>query len=122
MKRNKLFLVLICILATLPLAFCSCGECEHSWNKGYIARYPTTEEKGYTVFTCVECGEMRSKEIPRLTHTEHTYSKLIWGGDDEYHWFKCDYSDCNVTTNKKEHTWVDKFGGGMICQVCRREK
>lgn len=122
MKRSSLILALACILATLPLAFCSCGECEHVWDKGYTAKEPTTEEKGYYIYTCVDCGEMKSEEIPKLSHIEHTYSKLIWGGDDDFHWFICDYDDCNVTTNKKEHTWVEKFGGGMICQVCRREQ
>lgn len=122
MKRSKLFLTLICILSTLPLVFCACGECEHSWDKGFVAKAPTTTQKGFTIYTCTDCGEMKSEEIPMLTHVEHTYTKQIWGGDETHHWFKCDFDDCQVTTNKTEHTFVDKFGGGMICQVCRMDK
>ena len=120
--KNKLILALLCALALLPLVFCSCGECTHTWDKGYTALQPTTTEKGYYIYTCIDCGEKRSEEIAKLTHVEHDYSKTTWGGDESYHWLVCDFDDCNVTTNKKEHTWVEKFGGGVICQVCRKEK
>ena len=99
--------------------FFSCGQCEHKWDKGYEAQPPTLENEGYTIYTCTECGEKKSEPIPKLTHIEHTYSEK-WGGDDTYHWLICDVQGCEAVTNKTEHTWVEKHGGGMICQVCRR--
>lgn len=121
MARIKKLLVILLILSTLPLVFCSCKECEHHWNEGYEAQPPTLESEGYRIITCTECGEMKTESIPKLTHIEHQYSSS-WGGDDTYHWLKCDVKDCEAVTNKIEHTWVEKHGGGEICQVCRKTR
>ena len=118
MRRVKAFLAVLCLLSTLPLVFCSCGECEHSWNDGYVAQAPTLEEKGYRIISCEKCGEQKAEEIARLTHIDHTYSSK-WGTDKTHHWLICDIKDCEAVTNKTEHTFVDKFGGGQICQACR---
>lgn len=117
MRIASLFFV---ILFTLLPVFCSCTECEHVWDRGYIAKGASDKEVGYYIYNCTECGEKKTEEIPKLSHIEHDYKD--WGGDEEYHWLVCSYDDCSVTTNKHTHTWVDKFGGGLICQVCRKDK
>ena len=118
MKIIKLLLALCLVASALLLV--SCGEeCTHEWNNGYVAKAPNLENEGQRIHTCTLCGEYKTESIPRLTHTEHTYSSK-WGGDDTYHWLICDIKDCETATNKTEHTWVDKYGGGYVCQVCRR--
>lgn len=121
MNKITRFLLVLLVLSTLPLAFSSCGECEHVWDEGYIAKEATFEEEGYRIYTCTECKEQKAEEIKKLPHKpkDHTYNKSKWGGDNTYHWLICDYDDCESTTMKTEHTWVEKFGGGYICQVCK---
>ena len=121
MRAISKFLIALLILSMASMLLLSCGECEHEWDEGYQAKAPNLEEEGYLIITCNKCGERKTEPIPKLTHVEHTYSSK-WGGDDTHHWLICDVADCQVVTNKTEHTWVEKHGGGEICQVCRKVK
>ena len=121
MKRIKFFVLVLAVLSTLPLLFCSCDECEHQWDDGFVTKEPTTSENGYRIFTCTLCDDMRYEEISKLVHTDHEYSSK-WGTDTTSHWLICDFDGCEAVTNKTEHTWVEKHGGGYICQVCRYVK
>lgn len=121
MKRSKLVLAIFLILSTLLPIFSSCGECEHQWEEnGYIAKEPTDKEVGYRIYACLLCGETKSEEIPKLSHTTHDYSKNQWGNDDKNHWLICGFRDCTVTTSKGIHTlYPSSHGDGYICQVCK---
>ena len=120
MKRIKTVLLLCLVLCATLLVACG-EECTHQWDNGYVAKAPNLEAVGQMIHTCSLCGAYKTEEIPRLTHTEHTYSSK-WGGDNTHHWLVCDVQDCEVATNKTEHTWADKYGGGYVCQVCRYTK
>ena len=118
MRKSKRLLALLLCFLVLPLSLISCGECEHVWDNGYMAKAPNLEESGSKIITCKECGERKIEEIPKLTHIDHVYTSK-WGSDKTHHWLKCDISGCDTVTTKTQHTWTDKFGGGKICQVCR---
>ena len=121
MKTSKLILLLFLVLSTLPLVFCACEEeCEHQWSESFVDVYPTLENDGVMKQVCNLCGENKTESIPRLTHTQHTYSSN-WGADSTHHWLICDHEGCQVTTNKAEHTWMPTQGGEK-CQVCSKEK
>ncbi|MBO5261414.1 MAG: hypothetical protein J6B45_00030 [Clostridia bacterium] len=122
MKRVKALFVFFLILSTLLPVFSSCGECQHTWDEGYIAKEATELEEGYSVHTCTKCKETTSREIPKLPHTKHDYQKTQWGSDETDHWLICDFKDCNATTGKHTHTWVKSSKGGEICQICKRER
>lgn len=111
-------------MLTLTLALSSCGECEHVWDEGKILRYPTDKAPGIDVLTCTLCGEQTTKETPKLTHVQHTYSKMNWDGDHENHWLVCDFNGCTVTTNKGSHIYEPAALGTeesplYICLICR---
>ena len=123
MNKTGLYLLIIALLCTLPLVFSSCSECEHVWDKGYVAKEATHEVEGYRIHTCLECGEQKAVAIAKLPHMakDHTYEKSKWGYDSTYHWLKCDYDECEATTNKAPHTLTQSPNGGYICQLCRGE-
>ena len=118
MKKSKLILTFLLILSTLLPIFSSCGECEHQWEKnGYVAKEPTDKDVGYRIFTCILCGETKSEEIPKLSHTVHDYSKNQWNSDITHHWLVCSFRDCTVTTSKGAHTLYPS-SEGYTCQIC----
>ena len=118
MRRLKFLLGILFVLATLLPVFSSCGECDHVWEEnGYVAKEPTDTEVGYRIYMCTLCGESKSEEIPKLTHSTHDYSKNQWASDNSYHWLVCSFRDCNVTTNKSPHTLYPS-SVGYTCQIC----
>lgn len=61
---------------------CPCGETEyfdHSWNSGQITTPATEQEAGIKTFTCEDCGETRTEEIPKLGQSKGNDPS---GGDD----------------------------------------
>jgi len=49
--------------------FCVCGDVkysDHTWNDGEIVTPATYETKGEKKYTCTECGETKTEEIPVL--------------------------------------------------------
>ncbi len=43
-------------------------ECEHSWDDGVVTRESNCSYAGEIIFTCENCGETRSEEIPARSH------------------------------------------------------
>lgn len=122
MKKSKLLIAVLLVLSTLLPVFSSCGECEHVWEeKGYVAKEPTDKEVGYRMYTCLLCGTKKSEEIPMLSHMDHVYTNLQWGGDSTHHWLCCEFKDCTATTNKSPHRYTDSKNGTHICDICRLE-
>lgn len=122
MKNVKVILCALLILSTLLPIFSSCGECNHAWDEGYVAKEASELEAGYSIHTCTKCKETTSMEIPKLPHTKHDYQKTTWGGDATHHWLVCDFENCNATTGKHTHTWTASAKGGEMCLVCKVEK
>lgn len=120
----KRIFTLLCLVSCLfsMLLFTSCGDCEHVWDNGKVAKEPTDMTEGAKIYTCSECKEQRYESIPKLKHNpkSHTYEKAIWGGDGTYHWLICDHPDCDATTGKTNHTLTDTPNGGHMCQVCKK--
>ena len=124
MTRNKLIVLIlaICLLSTLLLVFFISGECEHQWSAYFEHTPPTLKSDGVSKSVCSLCGEERTKEIPRLTHIEHSYPN-VWEQSNTHHWLECEIEGCGVTTVKGEHTWYSNPATGKTtCPICGREK
>ena len=95
-RAFSLLFAFACVFSTL--LFTSCGECEHVWDEGKVAKEPTDTQEGAMIYTCLECQEQRYEAIKKLTHNpkSHTYDKAIWGKDSTHHWLICDHPDCDV--------------------------
>ncbi|SCN23735.1 hypothetical protein N3C_1467 [Clostridium sp. N3C] len=39
---------------------------QHQWDEGLVTLEPTASEKGVKVYTCINCGETKTEEIPML--------------------------------------------------------
>jgi len=119
MRKTIALFAFVMILSTLILAFSACGECEHQWDEGYIAEEPTDKSAGHKIYTCTLCGETKSEEITKLTHTKHEFTKTKWGYDEKNHWLICDFEDCGATTVKGVHLYSRSITGELICLVCK---
>ncbi|MBQ6549888.1 MAG: hypothetical protein IJL78_00585 [Lachnospiraceae bacterium] len=40
----------------------------HKWNDGVVTKQPTCTEKGIKTFTCTDCGETKTEDIPATGH------------------------------------------------------
>ena len=118
-RAFSLLFAFACVFSTL--LFTSCGECEHVWDEGKVAKEPTDTQEGAMIYTCLECQEQRYEAIKKLSHNpkSHTYDKAIWGKDSTYHWLICDHPDCDATTGKAHHSLTANPNGGYMCQVCK---
>ncbi len=59
---------------------CNCGDIEteaHNWNEGEETTPATHTTPGVKTYTCTECSETKTEEIPTLT--EHTYNQKNTG-------------------------------------------
>ena len=43
-------------------------ECEHVWDSGVVSVEPTCTDDGQMTYTCTECGEEKTSDIPMLGH------------------------------------------------------
>lgn len=120
MKGLKLLALFLLILTACITTTVACGDCEHQWDEGYVAKEATENEAGQKVFTCTLCGESKSEEIAKIAHTKHDYTKTTWGYDEKNHWLVCDYKDCGAATGKGIHLYSDASkDDGLICIICR---
>lgn len=81
---------------------------EHKWDDGKVTKEPTCTEKGEKTYTCVDCGETKTEEIPAKGHTDSD-----WKHNGTKHWQVC--PDCGKTIKKGNH--VDSNGDGK-CDTC----
>lgn len=70
----------------------------HSWDEGEVTTDPTCTEKGVKTYTCTDCGETKTEDVPALGH---------------------DWDDGAVTT---EPTCTEKGVKTYTCSVCRETK
>ncbi len=78
-------------------------ECEHVWDSGVVSVEPTCTDDGQMTYTCTECGEEKTSDIPMLGHD---YSGEWVNTDAEGHYHKC--SRCDSTDELVAHDMVDK--------------
>lgn len=43
-------------------------ECQHDWDGGEVTKPATCKEEGIRTYTCRNCGEIKTEEIPKLSH------------------------------------------------------
>ena len=91
---------------------------EHIWDEGEVTVSPTCEENGTKLYTCTECGETYTEELPALGHDyiEHeakaaTCTEIGWNAYRTCS--RCDYSD--YLEIPPAHTDADSDG---ICDIC----
>ncbi len=69
MKKLKLLLVLVVVLALVPLTFAACEDHTHAFGNDYtIVTAPTATAEGSATHTCA-CGETETVAIPALSDT-----------------------------------------------------
>ena len=69
----KKIISLLFVVVLVCSAFVSCG-CEHVWDKGKITTAPTRAASGEKIFTCLECGEIKTETVELVT----TVTKAEW--------------------------------------------
>ena len=88
---------------------CECGYTvyeAHTWNAGQVITPATHTEFGTKKYTCIECGETTTENIPKIEeHSQFTYNKH----DSIMHNRVC---ECGYTVYEA-HTWND---GEVIVQ------
>ena len=55
------------------IAYC---DGEHSWDEGTVTKEPTETETGIRTYTCKNCGETKTEDIPALDH-HHSYVAVV---------------------------------------------
>ena len=72
----------------------------HDWGEGVVTKKPTCKVLGERTFTCGNCGETRTEEIPML---EHTFSEWTQSEED----VNLVERSCSVCgyTEQSEHRW-----------------
>lgn len=78
-----------------------CGKTEkaaHNWDTGAVTTLPTHDDKGIRTFTCTECGQTRTEDVPVLT--EHSYGAWV-NFDESRHKRSCVCGD----TEYAAHEW-----------------
>ncbi len=93
---------------------------EHRYDSGRIVRNATCTEAGERVYTCAECGDTKTEEIPA---TGHKYSTVKTQNADQEHYgyilskcSTCGYYNLEITGNKKTSTsyLAPRSAGGAI--------
>ena len=82
MKKKFTLILLLCLLTALFLVGCADVECSHEWGEANVIDAPTCVKGGYSISTCVKCGET-TRTI--LYPSDHPYSSE-WSHDGSYHW------------------------------------
>ena len=79
--------------------------CEHTWDNGTIVNHPTCTAVGEKIYVCSDCGETKSEELTKLSHsytrevTTDTYKK-----SDATCTAKAEYYFCCATCDAKGTT------------------
>lgn len=60
-KTKKILLLLTSILLMLSLVACGC---DHIYDEGVVTKEPTYESTGTITYTCTECGDSYTEELP----------------------------------------------------------
>jgi len=89
-------------LTTIVFGVEPCAE--HSWDEGEVTKEATCTQPGEMTYTCADCGETKTEEMPALGHD--------WSTTDCEEEAAC--SRCDETRPSGEHTW----GEDGICTVC----
>ena len=84
----------------------------HAWDEGHETTPPTCTEPGVMTYTCGNCNDPRTEEIPAKGHTineiEKVDPKCNAFGTKEY--FSCDECDLYYATRTGEKELADKIG------------
>ncbi len=112
MKKILTLLAILSLTVCISLLLVACrseGECSHEWGEPTVVEAPTCTKGGYSVSTCIKCGET-TRTI--LYSSDHLYSEK-WSYDGSYHWREAICQHTGQTTDPEPHTIV-----GKNCSVC----
>jgi len=90
------------------------SDCIHKWDEGVITTEATCIQVGEKTYTCSECQEKRTEELPMLT--THTYQNDC---DPE-----CEFCHAvrEITHSYNENWSADETGHWHECAVCGEKK
>ncbi|MBO5878980.1 MAG: InlB B-repeat-containing protein, partial [Clostridia bacterium] len=113
MKKFLTLISVIALTAAIVLTFASCGECKHE-NASSSVTAPTCTERGYTTYTCNDCGHTYVDNY--VDALDHCYSEnLIF--DSTHHYYEC------ICGEKKDEATHVSSGAATVendevCAVC----
>ena len=98
-----------CIADGLETYTCSCGDSYtktnkatgHNWDEGKITTEPTCTTEGTKIFTCKNCGEIKTESVEK---TDHNY---IWETNGNTRTMKC---SCGKTKGVTETCYNGYWG------------
>ena len=72
------------------------GTHVHSWNDGDITKEATCTEAGVKTFTCTDCGETKTEEIPALGHDlkHHNEKAATCKAEGNIEYWTCERDGC----------------------------
>lgn len=96
-------------IETIPPLGHSFGE----WRQTVAA---TAQTEGASSRTCVVCGTVETKSIPKIVPLHsHDYHEDVWVSDEEFHWNQC---DCGDTISMEKHQW----NAGKVLKASTKEQ
>ena len=105
MKKKFTLILLLCLLTALFLVGCADVECSHEWGEANVIDAPTCVKGGYSISTCVKCGET-TRTI--LYPSDHPYSSE-WSHDGSYHWRESTCQHIGQITDYATHEFDGKY-------------
>ncbi len=116
MKRKILATILsaAAIFAAGTLTACSHkgGSHTHAWDDGDIASPASCSSRGLIVYTCTQCGEIKSEILPQLEH-EHS-DEWLKNADEHWHMATCRHTGTRVGV--APHDWGE--GEVIVAATC----
>lgn len=84
----------------------------HTWDDGDIASPASCGSKGLIVYTCTECGDIRTEILPKLEH-EHSDE---WLKNAEEHWHMATCRHTGTRVGVAPHDWGE--GEVIVTATC----
>lgn len=84
---------------------------EHHWDDGVITTPATENAPGEKLFSCYDCGQTKTVEIPMLSHT-HAFGET-WKNNADQHWHEC---ACGEKQQTAAHAWNETVTKPATCE------
>lgn len=95
---------------------CDCGETQtveipavHNWDAGVETNTATCKQEGVMTYTCKDCGQTRTEDIPKLSHSwtlnEEMCVKAEACEKDGVRYYLCKTCNAEKSETVAAHTW-----------------
>ena len=95
----------------------------HTHDYSAVVTAPTCTERGYTTYTCVECGNAKIEDY--VDSLGHEYSEVVFVSKEEGHNFTCarcaavSYGTCSFECTVLQEPTLETYGiRQYVCTIC----